>query len=221
MASTITNGLQKALNVNGSSSNAKLADLAKDTVNVEDKNARITTDFGMKVSNTDNWLTVSTDDRLGPALLEDVHGREKVRMTDTTRSRTMLIDPLDPQVPNYTTQTLSSRLEPDLPFRFDHERIPERVVHARGVGAFGTFKLFESAADVTKAGVLTDTSRTTPIFVRFSTVLGSRGSADTVRDVRGFAIKFYTEEGNWDIVANDIPVFFIQDAMKFPDLSQY
>jgi catalase len=102
--------------------------------------------------------------------------------------------------------------------KFDHERIPERVVHARGAGAFGTFKLYESAADVTSAGVLTDTSRTTPVFVRFSTVLGSRGSADTVRDVRGFAVKFYTEEGNWDIVGNDIPVFFIQDAMKFPDV---
>lgn len=81
--------------------------------------------------------------------------------------------------------------------KFDHERIPERVVHARGAGAFGTFKLYESADDVTNAGVLTDTSRTTPVFVRFSTVLGSRGSADTVRDVRGFAIKFYTDEGNW------------------------
>lgn len=81
--------------------------------------------------------------------------------------------------------------------RFDHERIPERVVHARGAGAFGTFTLFESAADVSKAGVLTDTSRKTPVFLRFSTVLGSRGSADTVRDVRGFAVKHYTEEGNW------------------------
>ena len=101
---------------------------------------------------------------------------------------------------------------------FDHERIPERVVHARGTGAFGTFKLHESLEDLTYAPVLTDTSRTTPIFVRFSTVLGSRGSADTVRDVRGFALKFYTEEGNWDIVGNDIPVFFIQDAMKFPDV---
>lgn len=97
-------------------------------------------------------------------------------------------------------------------------QIPERVVHARGAGAFGTFKLFESASDVTSAGVLTDTSRTTPVFIRFSTVLGSRGSADTVRDVRGFAVKFYTEEGNWDIVGNDIPVFFIQDALKFPDV---
>lgn len=91
-------------------------------------------------------------------------------------------------------------------------------MHARGAGAFGKFKLFESAADVSKAGILTDTSRETPMFVRFSTVLGSRGSADTVRDVRGFAIKFYTEEGNWDIVGNNIPVFFIQDAMKFPDV---
>src|ERR1700712_242471 len=98
--------------------------------------------------------------------------------------------------------------------KFDHERIPERVVHARGAGAFGTFKLYESATDVTSAGVLTDTSRTTPIFVRFSTVQGSRGSADTVRDVRGFAVKFYTDEGNWDIVGNDIPVFFIQEAIK-------
>ncbi|KAJ6104315.1 hypothetical protein N7523_010635 [Penicillium sp. IBT 18751x] len=102
--------------------------------------------------------------------------------------------------------------------RFDHERIPERVVHARGTGAFGTFKLFESAEDVTTAGVLTDTSRTTPLFVRFSTVQGSKGSADTVRDVRGFAVKMYTEEGNWDIVGNNIPVFFIQDAIKFPDV---
>jgi len=102
--------------------------------------------------------------------------------------------------------------------KFDHERIPERVVHARGAGAFGHFKLYESAEDVTSAGVLTDTSRTTPVFVRFSTVMGSRGSADSVRDVRGFAVKMYTDEGNWDIVGNDIPVFFIQDAFKFPDV---
>ncbi|KAJ5309101.1 hypothetical protein PENANT_c020G10551 [Penicillium antarcticum] len=102
--------------------------------------------------------------------------------------------------------------------RFDHERIPERVVHARGTGAFGTFKLHESAEDVTSAGILTDTSRTTPLFLRFSTVQGSKGSADTVRDVRGFAIKMYTSEGNWDIVGNNIPVFFIQDAIKFPDV---
>jgi catalase len=92
------------------------------------------------------------------------------------------------------------------------------VVHARGTAAFGTFKLYESASDVSSAGVLNDTSRTTPVFLRFSTVLGSSGSADTVRDVRGFALKLYTEEGNWDIVGNNIPVFFIQDSMKFPDV---
>lgn len=103
--------------------------------------------------------------------------------------------------------------------RFDHERIPERVVHARGTGAFGHFKLYESAADVTSAGILNDTSRTTPAFVRFSTVQGSKGSADTVRDVRGFAVKLYADEGNWDIVGNNIPVFFIQESIKFPDVS--
>ena len=101
--------------------------------------------------------------------------------------------------------------------RFDHERIPERVVHARGTGAFGNFRLTKSIEHLTHAGVLTDTSRNTPVFVRFSTVQGSKGSADTVRDVRGFAVKMYTDEGNWDIVGNNIPVFFIQDAIKFPD----
>lgn len=105
--------------------------------------------------------------------------------------------------------------------RFDHERIPERVVHARGTGAFGNFKLHESIEDLTYAGVLTDTSRNTPVFVRFSTVQGSKGSADTVRDVRGFAVKMYTDEGNWDIVGNNIPIFFIQDAIKFPDMGMF
>ncbi len=101
---------------------------------------------------------------------------------------------------------------------FDHERIPERIVHARGAAAHGVFKLYESLSDLTTAKVLTDTSLETPVFVRFSTVAGSRGSADTARDVRGFAVKMYTPEGNWDIVGNNIPVFFIQDAIKFPDL---
>ncbi len=101
---------------------------------------------------------------------------------------------------------------------FDHERIPERVVHARGAAAHGIFELFESLEAYTTAGVLTDTSRVTPLFLRFSTVAGSRGSADTARDVRGFAVKMYTQEGNWDLVGNNIPVFFIQDAIKFPDL---
>jgi len=101
---------------------------------------------------------------------------------------------------------------------FDHERIPERVVHARGAGAHGIFKVYESQADVTKAGFLNDPSRETPVFVRFSTVAGNRGSTDLARDVRGFAVKFYTAEGNFDLVGNNMPVFFIQDAMKFPDL---
>ncbi|OCA88737.1 catalase [Pseudobacillus wudalianchiensis] len=101
---------------------------------------------------------------------------------------------------------------------FDHERIPERVVHARGFGAHGYFQVYEPMAEYTKAKFLQDPSVKTPVFVRFSTVAGSRGSADSVRDVRGFATKFYTEEGNYDLVGNNIPVFFIQDAMKFPDL---
>jgi catalase len=166
---------------NMTGSNAKTADLERDTVDNMQKGIHATTDHGVAIPDHDNWLSVTSENRHGPALLEDQIGREKVH-------------------------------------RFDHERIPERVVHARGAGAFGHFRLLESAADVTKAKVLTDTSRTTPVFVRFSTVLGSRGSADTVRDVRGFAIKMYTEEGNWDIVGNDIPVFFIQDGFKFTDL---
>lgn len=100
---------------------------------------------------------------------------------------------------------------------FDHERIPERIVHARGVGAHGYFQAYEGNECLTKAGFLTDPSIQTPIFVRFSTVQGPRGSADTVRDIRGFAIKFYTQEGNFDLVGNNAPVFFVQDGIKFPD----
>ncbi|OCL07639.1 catalase-domain-containing protein [Glonium stellatum] len=182
MASQIlSSGLDKAQQAMGGEKGAKLNQLASVTKDVHDKNARITSDYGVKQSNTDDWLKVVNEDKTGPMLLEDPFAREKIH-------------------------------------RFDHERIPERVVHARGTGAFGKFTLFESAADVTSAGVLTDTSRETPVFLRFSTVLGSRGSADTVRDVRGFAVKFYTQEGNWDIVGNNIPVFFIQDAIKFPDV---
>lgn len=100
---------------------------------------------------------------------------------------------------------------------FDHERIPERIVHARGVGAHGYFQAYKGNERLTKAGFLTDSSIQTPIFVRFSTVQGPRGSADTVRDIRGFAIKFYTQEGNFDLVGNNAPVFFVQDGIKFPD----
>jgi catalase len=117
--------------------------------------------------------------------------------------------------------------------KFDHERIPERVVHARGTGAHGEFVLHTSLSDVTCAKVLTEVGKKTPMFVRFSTVLGSSGAAETAREVRGFASRFYTEQGNWgegtinsvlsrsefsDIVGNNIPVFFIQDGVKFVDL---
>ena len=101
---------------------------------------------------------------------------------------------------------------------FDHERIPERIVHARGSGAHGYFQVYEPLTELTRAGFLQDPRAKTPVFVRFSTVAGGAGSVDTARDVRGFAVKFYTEEGNFDLVGNNIPVFFIQDAMKFPDL---
>jgi len=155
MASEILgNVTEKAKGLAGEKT-GKMAQLAAVTKDVHDPKWRITSDFGVKQSNTDDWLSVATDDQQGPSLLEDQFAREKIH-------------------------------------RFDHERIPERVVHARGSGAFGKFTLFESAEDVTSAGVLTDTSRETPVFLRFSTVLGSRGSADTVRDVRGFAVKFYT-----------------------------
>jgi catalase len=100
---------------------------------------------------------------------------------------------------------------------FDHERIPERVVHARGSGAHGVFQVYESLAEYTSAAFLQDPGKQTPVFVRFSTVAGSRGSTDLARDVRGFATKFYTEDGNFDLVGNNMPVFFIQDAIKFPD----
>ncbi len=101
---------------------------------------------------------------------------------------------------------------------FDHERIPERVVHARGSAAHGYFECYEPLTDLTRASIFSASGKRTPVFVRFSTVAGERGSTDTPRDVRGFAVKFYTDEGVWDLVGNNIPVFFIQDAMKFPDL---
>ncbi len=101
---------------------------------------------------------------------------------------------------------------------FDHERIPERIVHARGSAAHGYFECYQPLDQFTRASLFAEGGKQTPVFVRFSTVLGERGSTDTARDARGFAVKFYTDEGNWDLVGNNIPVFFIQDAMKFPDL---
>ncbi|KDQ54788.1 hypothetical protein JAAARDRAFT_159963 [Jaapia argillacea MUCL 33604] len=160
----------------------KTNDMRRDIVDPEATSLKgQNTDFGLYISDTDNWLRATDGRNVGPALLEDQIAREKIS-------------------------------------HFDHERIPERVVHARGTGAHGVFRAYDDrASKYTYAGVLTDPTRETPTFVRFSTVQGSRGSADTVRDVRGFATKFYTGEGNWDIVGNDIPVFFIQDAIKFPD----
>ncbi|KAK5224180.1 catalase 1 [Exophiala xenobiotica] len=159
----------------------KQIQLQQVTIDAATKDQHSTTDWGLGVTDQDNWLNVSSAEQTGPQLLEDHIAREKIN-------------------------------------RFDHERIPERVVHARGVGAFGTFTLLESAADVTKAKILTEVGKQTPMFARMSTILGSRGSADNVRDVRGFALKFYTSDGNWDLVGNNIPVFFLNDAMKFPDL---
>jgi catalase len=138
----------------------------------------LTTQQGTPVSDDQNTLSIGPR---GPALLEDLHFREKI-------------------------------------FHFDHERIPERVVHARGYGAHGYFENYESLADVTRADLFQRAGERTPAFVRFSTVAGNKGSADLARDVRGFAVKLYTQQGNWDIVGNNIPVFFIQDAIKFPDL---
>ena len=103
-------------------------------------------------------------------------------------------------------------------FHFDHERIPERVVHARGYGAHGFFETYELLAEYTRADLFQRAGERTPAFVRFSTVAGNKGSFDLARDVRGFAVKLYTQEGNWDLVGNNIPVFFIQDAIKFPDI---
>lgn len=103
-------------------------------------------------------------------------------------------------------------------FHFDHERIPERVVHARGYGAHGYFETYESLSDITCADIFQRKGEKTPVFARFSTVAGNKGSFDLARDVRGFAVKFYTAQGNWDLVGNNMPVFFIQDAIKFPDL---
>ncbi|KAF5392730.1 hypothetical protein D9757_000999 [Collybiopsis confluens] len=178
--STATESVKQAFT--SMTNNAKVADLKRNTVEVTPSTG-MTTDHGVFISDTDNWLRVSDGENHGASLLEDQIAREKIH-------------------------------------RFDHERIPERVVHARGTGAHGYFKVFEDspASKYTYAPVLTDSSRTTPVFVRFSTVQGSRGSADTVRDVRGFAVKMYTEEGNWDLVGNNIPVFFIQDAIKFTDI---
>ncbi|MDF2454487.1 MAG: Catalase [Cytophagaceae bacterium] len=168
--------MAKKNSAKNAASNAKIEDLAKNTVSND--GALMTTDQGLKINDDQNSL--KSGER-GSTLLEDFILREKIT-------------------------------------HFDHERIPERIVHARGSAAHGVFELYESMAEYTKAGFLQTPGKQTPVFVRFSTVAGSRGSTDLARDVRGFSVKFYTEEGNYDLVGNNMPVFFIQDAMKFPDL---
>lgn len=132
-------------------------------------------------------------------------------MTVSDDQNTLTVGPRGPQL-------LEDHVYREKMTHFDHERIPERVVHARGYGAHGYFEPYKSHAKLTKAAFLQDPSEQTPVFVRFSTVAGNKGSIDTARDVRGFAVKFYTSEGIYDLVGNNIPVFFIQDAIKFPDI---
>jgi catalase len=158
--------------------NEKSKDEQLETFRSYDKDEKLTTNQGLRVSEDEHSLKAGVR---GPTLLEDFHLREKIT-------------------------------------HFDHERIPERVVHARGYGAHGEFELYESMKDYTKAKFLQEPGSKVPVFTRFSAVAGNRGSANTVRDVRGFAVKFYTEEGNYDLVGNNMPVFHIQDAIKFPDL---
>ena len=149
--------------------------------------------------------------------------RDGAERSEGTRLTTQTGLPLEDNQNQLTAGPRGPVLMEDIAFRekmmhFDHERIPERIVHPRGSGAHGYFQVYEPLGDLTRAAFLQDPSMKTPVFVRFSTVAGFRGSADTVRDVRGFATKFYTPEGNLDLVGNNMPVFFIQDAMKFPDL---
>ena len=158
------------------------------------------------------------DDRRGAA--DELHQLDKgERTTLTTNQGT----PVSDNQNSLRANTVGPTLLEDFVLRekithFDHERIPERIVHARGTGVHGFFELTESLEQYTTARILTEVGEQTPVFARFSTVAGGAGSVDTPRDVRGFAVKLYTKEGNWDLVGNNIPVFFIQDAIKFPDI---
>jgi len=183
------------------------------------------------------------DPMAGASTVSEVHGSEKAGSGGATISQNPTVGPLDRVRVDSTNRALTTNqgvpiadnqsslkaglrgptLLEDFILRekithFDHERIPERIVHARGSAAHGFFECTKALTDVTRASLFAEVGKQTPVFVRFSTVLGERGSTDTARDVRGFAVKFYTDEGNWDLVGNNIPVFFIQDAMKFPDL---
>lgn len=183
---TLSAGLERIQQSVDGGASAKLTDLQRDSKNVFDSSNRITTDFGVR----QNTTGMSGASVTGPASQTDNRLDDWLKVHSEDHTGPMLLE----------DHAAREKIN-----RFDHERIPERVVHARGSGAFGTFKLHTSLEQYTTAKVLTDTSRATPTFVRFSTVLGSRGSADTVRDVRGFSIKHYTPEGNWDVVGNNIP----------------
>jgi catalase len=188
--------------------------------------------------------SVKPDDPLvGASTVTEMHGSEKTGSGAAPIGTNKTIAPLDRVRVDSTSQRLTTNqgvpvsdnqsslkaglrgptLLEDFVLRekithFDHERIPERIVHARGSAAHGYFECSEPLTRYTRANLFSEAGKQTPVFVRFSTVIGERGSTDTARDVRGFAVKFYTEEGNWDLVGNNIPIFFIQDAMKFPDL---
>jgi catalase len=179
----------------------------------------------------------------GASTVTEIHGSDKVGSGGPNIGRNPTVGPLDRVRVDSTARVLTTNqgvpvadnqnslkaglrgptLLEDFILRekithFDHERIPERIVHARGSAAHGVFECTRAIPEFTRASLFGEVGKQTPVFVRFSTVLGERGSTDTARDVRGFAVKFYTDEGNWDLVGNNIPVFFIQDAMKFPDL---
>ena len=164
-----------------------------------------------------------TPTNAGPTALGETAELHQTASTPETRTTTNHGVPISDNQNSLKAGPRGSTLLEDFILRekiqhFDHERIPERIVHARGSAAHGFFELTDSLADYTTAKILTEVGQKTELFTRFSTVAGGAGSVDTPRDVRGFAVKFYTTEGNWDLVGNNIPVFFIQDAIKFPDL---
>jgi catalase len=200
-------------------------------------------DPGAAVAPPEGASVESEDPIAGASTVSEINASDKVGSGDPNSGQNPTVGPLDRVRVDSTDQVLTTNqgvpigdnqnslkaglrgptLLEDFILRekithFDHERIPERVVHARGSAAHGVFECTKPLTDVTRASPFAEAGKQTPVFVRFSTVAGECGSTDTARDVRGFAVKFYTDEGNWDLVGNNIPVFFIQDAMKFPDL---
>jgi catalase len=200
-------------------------------------------EFGPDAEAQEGRAESSDDSIVGASTVSESNGSEKVGSGGPPIGINKTIAPLDRVRVDSTDQTLTTNqgvpvadnqnslkaglrgptLLEDFILRekithFDHERIPERIVHARGSAAHGYFECYKPLTEYTRASIFSEAGKQSPVFVRFSTVVGERGSTDTARDVRGFAVKFYTDEGNWDLVGNNIPIFFIQDAMKFPDL---